>query len=194
MLSFQNEKNDGYKVCGKKTDNGELLDKLTGELIGLARATEGNEHLVSDSTAAVIVEGLFATFANVKFDRDALVAIMERVDEEKRKLVPECYKCASACGRNNAYDMNKLWSAADEDARSLKSVILFGIRGIAAYVYHAAVSGYKDDTIHEFLYKALFAIGMDDWGMDELLPIVLELGEIFIKSKELPEKGTAYIE
>ena len=76
---------------------------MTGALIGLARATDGNDHMVSDSTAAVIVEGLFATLTNVNFDNDALLAILDRVDAEKRKLVPECYNCASSCGRNNDY-------------------------------------------------------------------------------------------
>ena len=195
MFCFQCEQTAGCKacegmlgVCGKKADTAELQDKLTGALIGLARATEGNEHVVSDSTAAVIVEGLFATLTNVNFDNDALLAIMERVDIEKRKLVPECYKCASACGRNNDYDMSKLWNA-DEDIRSLKSLILFGIRGVAAYAYHAAVLGYKDDAIHNFLYKALFAIGMDDWGMEELLPIVMEVGEVNLKCMAMLDKA-----
>ena len=195
MFCFQCEQTAGCKacegmlgVCGKKADTAELQDKLTGALIGLARATEGNEHVVSDSTAAVIVEGLFATLTNVNFDNDALLAIMDRVDIEKQKLVPECYKCASACGRNNDYDMSKLWNA-DEDIRSLKSLILFGIRGVAAYAYHAAVLGYKNETIHKFLYKALFAIGMDDWGMEELLPIVLEVGEVNLKCMAMLDKA-----
>lgn len=163
-------------VCGKKADTAQLQDRLTGALIGLARATEGNGHMVGDSTAAVTVEGLFATLTNVNFDNAALLALMDRVDAEKRKLVPECYKCASACGRNNDYNMQKLWNA-DEDIRSLKSLILFGIRGVAAYAYHAAVLGYRDEMIHQFLYKALFAIGTEDWGMEELLPIIMEAGE-----------------
>ena len=195
MFCFQCEQTAGCKacagnvgVCGKKADTAELQDKLTGALIGLARATEGNEHVISDSTAAVIVEGLFATLTNVNFDNDALLTIMDRVDVEKRKLVPEYYKCASACGRNNDYDMQKLWNA-DEDIRSLKSLILFGIRGVAVYAYHAAVLGYKDDTIHKFLYKALFAVGMDDWGMEELLPIVLEVGEVNLKCMALLDKA-----
>ena len=77
-------------ACGKKADTAEIQDKLTGSLIGLARATEGNEHMVSDSTAAVIVEGLFATLTNVNFDNNALLAILEKVELEKQKLVPEC--------------------------------------------------------------------------------------------------------
>lgn len=129
MFCFQCEQTAGCKacagsvvVCGKKADTAELQDKLTGVLIGLARATEGNEHVVSDSTAAVIVEGLFATLTNVNFDNDTLLAIMDRVDIEKKKLVPECYKCASACGRNNDYCLQQLWNA-DEDIRSIKSLI-----------------------------------------------------------------------
>ena len=87
MFCFQCEQTAGCKacegmlgVCGKKADTAELQDKLTGALIGFARGTEGNEHVVSDSTAAVIVEGLFATLTNVNFDNDAPLAIMGRVD------------------------------------------------------------------------------------------------------------------
>ena len=47
------------------------------------------------------------------------------------------------CGQTEDYDMSKLWNA-NEDIRSLKSLILFGIRGMAAYAYHAMVLGYKD--------------------------------------------------
>jgi hydroxylamine reductase len=71
--------------------------------------------------------------------------------------------------------MKKLWNA-QEDIRSLKSLILFGIRGIAAYAYHASVLGYRDEAVNQFLYKALFALG-EDWGMEELLPIIMEAGE-----------------
>ena len=175
-------------VCGKKADTAELQDKLTGALIGLARATDGNEHMLSDSTAAVVVEGLFATLTNVNFDNDALLAILDKVDAEKRKLVPECFKCASSCGRNNDYDMSKLWNA-QEDIRSLKSLILFGIRGVAAYAYHAAILGYREESIHRFLYKALFAIGTEDWGMEELLPVVLEVGEINLKCMAMLDRA-----
>ncbi len=175
-------------VCGKKADTAELQDRLTGALIGLARATENNEHLTSDSTAAVVVESLFATLTNVNFDDKRFYRLLERVDGEKRRLVPDCFACTSQCGRNNEYDMNHLWNA-DEDIRSLKSLILFGIRGVAAYAYHAAVLGYKDESIHRFLYKALFAIGMDDWSMDDLLPIVLEVGEVNLKCMALLDKA-----
>ena len=199
MFCFQCEQTAGCKacagkagVCGKKGDTAELQDKLTGALIGLARATDGNEHMLSDSTAAVVVEGLFATLTNVNFDNDALAAILDRVAMEKQRLVPECFRCASACGRSKDYDMEKLWNA-DEDIRSLKSLILFGIRGVAAYAYHAAVLGCRDECIHRFLYKALFAIGMDDWGMEELLPIVLEVGEVNLRCMAMLDKANTEV-
>lgn len=84
--------------------------------------------------------------------------------------------------------MNTLWTT-DEDIRSLKSLILFGIRGMAAYAYHASVLGYTDETISKFFYKALFAIGMKDWEMDELLPIVLEVGEVNLRCMELLDQA-----
>ena len=179
-------------VCGKSADTAELQDKLTGALIGLARATDGNEHLISERSTAVVIEGLFATLTNVNFDNAALARLMKRVEEEKQQLVPECFRCASPCGRNSDYDMNDLWNA-HEDIRSLKSLILFGIRGMAAYAYHAAVLGYHDETVDRFLYKALNAIGMDDYGMNELLPIVLEVGEVNLKCMALLDKANTEV-
>lgn len=88
--------------------------------------------------------------------------------------------------------MNKLW-AADEDIRSLKSLILFGIRGVAAYAYHAAVLGYHDPDVNKFFHKALCAIGMDDYGMEELLPIVMEVGEINLKCMALLDKANTEV-
>ena len=147
MFCFQCEQTAGCKactgaqgVCGKKADTAQLQDELTGALIGLARATEGNENLVNEVTDKLILEGLFSTITNVNFNNETLKVLINKVEAEKERLVPNCYSCASCCGRNDNFDMQSLWEA-DEDVRSLKSLILFGIRGIAAYAYHAAVLG-----------------------------------------------------
>ena len=175
-------------VCGKKADTAGLQDQLTGALIGLARATEGNGSSVTEDTHRLVMEALFATLTNVNFDNDAIEELTRRVEEEKQRLAPDCSVCGSACGRNDNYDMEKLWNA-DEDIRSLKSLILFGIRGMAAYAYHAALLGYTDEKVNRFFYKALFAVGMDDWGMNELLPVVLEVGEVNLKCMALLDKA-----
>ncbi len=79
--------------------------------------------------------------------------------------------------------MEKIWNA-DEDIRSLKSLILFGIRGMAAYAHHAAALGYEDEDVNRFFVKALSALG-EDWGMEELLPVVMEVGEKNLKCMAL---------
>ena len=175
-------------VCGKKADTAGLQDQLTGALIGLARSTEGNGSSVTEDTHCLVMEALFATLTNVNFDNDAIEELTRRVEEEKQRLAPDCSVCGSACGRNDNYDMEKLWNA-DEDIRSLKSLILFGVRGMAAYAYHAALLGYTDEKVNRFFYKALFAVGMDDWGMNELLPVVLEVGEVNLKCMALLDKA-----
>lgn len=195
MFCFQCEQTAGCTactgaqgVCGKKADTAKLQDELTGALIGLARAAEGNEDLVNENTDKIILEGLFTTITNVNFNNETLGVLLQKIEAERMHLVPNCFTCASSCGRNNNFDMNSLWGE-NEDIRSLKSLILFGIRGMAAYAYHAAVLGYTDKEVNAFFYKALFAIGMKDWGMDELLPIVLQVGEINLKCMALLNKA-----
>lgn len=196
MFCFQCEQTAGCTgctgnagVCGKRAETAELQDKLTGALVGLARAAEGNGDIVTKDTDRLIIEGLFATITNVNFNDETVSALIDRVHAEKDRLVPSCLSCASVCGRNEDYDMRSIWDG-DEDIRSLKSLILFGIRGVAAYAYHASVLGYTDEEVNKFLYKALFTIGTD-WGMDELLPVVLEVGKVNLKCMALLDKANA---
>lgn len=194
MFCFQCEQTAGCTgctgksgVCGKKADTAELQDRLTGALIGLARSIEGNEDLVTAETNSLIIEGLFTTVTNVNFNNETISVLIDKIHAEKERLVPHCLTCTSSCGRNNDYDMRSLWNG-NEDIRSLKSLILFGIRGVAAYAYHAAVLGYTDEEVNKFFHKALFAVGMD-WGMEELFPIVLEVGEVNLKCMALLDKA-----
>lgn len=195
MFCFQCEQTAGCTactgssgVCGKKADTAQLQDKLTGALIGLARAIEGNEELINNDTYKLIIEGLFTTVTNVNFNNQRISEYIQNIENEKQRFVPNCACCQSSCGRNNNYDMSSLWNA-DEDIRSLKSLILFGIKGMAAYAYHAMVLGYTDEEVNRFFYEALFSIGMDDFGMEELLPIVMKVGEINLKCMALLDKA-----
>ena len=191
MFCFQCEQTAGCGgcagmagVCGKKADTAMLQDRLTGELIGLARAAQMNQTLVSDMTSKIVIESLFSTLTNVNFHNKTLSELIDKVQEEKEKLLAG----QEAGGENDAYEMKNLWEA-EEDIRSLKSLILFGIRGIAAYAYHALVLGYRDSEVDHFLYKALRAVGMDDWGMEKLLPVVMEVGEVNLKCMALLDKA-----
>ncbi|MFR8002485.1 MAG: hydroxylamine reductase [Hydrogeniiclostridium sp.] len=193
MFCFQCEQTAGCTgcagktgVCGKTSDTAKLQDELTGALIGLARATSGGNE-PTENTYKIIIEGLFSTITNVNFDDEAILKLLEQVHSEKNNLVPNCGSCAVPCGRTGDYDMQNLWTA-NEDIRSLKSLILFGIRGVAAYAYHAMALGYMDEELNRFFCKALFAIG-EDWSMEELLPIVLEVGKYNLTCMELLDKA-----
>jgi hydroxylamine reductase len=83
--------------------------------------------------------------------------------------------------------MNKLWTD-NEDIRSLKSLILFGLKGMAAYAYHALVLGYSDEEVNNFFYEGLFAVG-EDWDMEQLFPVVMKVGEVNLKCMELLDKA-----
>ncbi len=165
-------------VCGKKADTAILQDKLTGALIGLARSVKGHEDKINDKTNKIVLEGLFTTVTNVNFNNETIQLLIDRIIEEKSRF--------DFAGAN--YDMANMWEA-DEDIRSLKSLILFGIRGMAAYAYHAAVLGYEDKEVYDFFYKALYHIGLDDAGMDELLPIVMEVGAVNYKCMAMLDRA-----
>lgn len=193
MFCFQCEQTAGCAgctgkagVCGKNAEGAELQDQLTGALVGLSRAVD-NALDANEGTWRLMIEGLFTTVTNVSFNEKTIRELIDRVHEEKARLVPGCSGCGSRCGSNDDYDMNLLWNA-QEDIRSLKSLILFGVRGMAAYAYHAMVLGYTDDAVNRFFAKALFAVG-EDWGMDELLPIVMEVGEKNLQCMALLDKA-----
>lgn len=192
MFCFQCEQTaknfacEGKKgVCGKEASTSNLQDELTGALIGLARAAVSNGSYIS--TDRVMLEGLFTTITNVNFDDESIIKLIDKVHEEKNLLAPQCAFCSSDCSKSEDYDVSNLWKD-NEDIRSLKSLILLGLRGMAAYAYHAMVLGYTDDEVTEFIYKAMFVLG-EDWDMNDLLPIVMETGKVNLKCMELLDKA-----
>lgn len=182
MFCFQCEQTAGGTgcrgcagVCGKDYQVAGLQDELTGALIGLARAAQKNSN-ASEEVYKLLIRGLFTTITNVNFNEETLKVLIDEVHAGKEKI-----------GSAEDYQMSEVWNA-EEDIRSLKSLILFGIRGMAAYAYHAWVLGYQDETVNQFFVKALCAIGKD-WGMEQLLPIVLEVGQVNYKCMEMLDKA-----
>lgn len=173
MFCFQCEQTAGGKgcqsargVCGKPADVARLQDELTGALITLAR--EVVKAGAVDATAAdaatdqLVIDSLFTTITNVNFDADSVRALVKRVQDRAREIA----------GREvEGYDLNQLWDEPNEDVRSLKSLVLFGLRGMAAYAYHAAVLGRTSRNVNDFIYRALAGIATtSDSG--ELLGLV----------------------
>src|SRR5574344_3105313 len=154
-------------VCGKTADIANLQDKLTSSLIKLANVAP-----VNDKNTKILIDGLFTTITNVNFDGKTI-----------QKMVDDVIENAG----NPDFNIQSVWDC-DEDIRSLKSLILFGLKGIAAYAHHASVLGYKDEAVDKFFYKALQAISKDI-PTSELLPLVLKTGEINLKCMELLDKA-----
>lgn len=162
-------------VCGKTPPVSDLQDKLVGACIGLAKAVK--KTAATEATDACIKKALFTTVTNVSFDEESLKIMVDCVDKMKAELDPAAAD----------YDMAKLWDD-NEDIRSLKTLILLGIKGVAAYAHHAAILGYKDPVVDAFFYEALDAVG-SDLGMGELLPLVLKTGEINLACMALLDKA-----
>ena len=192
MFCFQCEQTAGCTgctragVCGKSAMTAKLQDTLTGALIALANTAacsnkNSNRNLSAslvDEINHLILEGLFTTITNVNFDDASIKDLTARIHTATAKT-------ADACNVSivSDYDMNNIWNA-NEDIRSLKSLILFGVRGMAAYAYHAMTLGYTDASLNQLFLTALDSLSKD-WGMNELLPIVMEVGRFNLTCMEL---------
>ncbi len=156
-------------VCGKSASTSKLQDELTGALMGLAKKYNDNRN---EEITKLLIEGLFTTVTNVNFNDDTL-----------KKMIADI----RSYDITDEYDMINLWRE-NEDIRSLKSLILFGLRGMAAYAYHAMVLGYEDEEVNAFIYEALISVS-DNLGFDKLLEKVLEVGKVNLKCMELLDRA-----
>lgn len=147
-------------VCGKKADTAELQDELISSLIELANTSAKN-----DKNTKEIIDGLFTTITNANFDNTSLTKMIKK---------PK-------------FSMKNIWNG-NEDIRSLKSLILFGLKGMAAYAHHAWVLGYKNDDVNNFFYEGLRALSQEI-SIDELINLTLKTGEINYKCMEMLDKA-----
>ena len=159
-------------VCGKKADTAVYQDELIGALIALANAAENGSS--TEKTDMLILKGLFTTITNVNFNNVTIKQLTEEIHIERNRINSQKF---------DDYDMKKLWND-HEDIRSLKSLILFGIKGMAAYAYHAQALGKTDSEVTSFFYKALRAIGSEN-DPEKLLGLVLETGNVNLKCMAL---------
>jgi len=131
-----------------------------------------------------MIEGLFTTVTNVSFNNETLGDLIFEAQAVERAL---CLQYKLDINDFELYEMGQIWEA-DEDIRSLKSLVLFGIRGMASYAYHALMLGYNDNHVDEFLLEALSALETEN-TMVTLFPLVLKTGEINLKCMELLDRA-----
>lgn len=191
-------------VCGKNATTSNLQNLFLKTLGELAEYTEiikeyNNDISVYDD---FITEGLFATITNVNFDdRDFEVKIEQtsnlindiKVFGEKELLSFPELKYNRTFADNESMNEFAGVTATDRDGDpdiiSLKELLLFGIKGMAAYHYHANNLGYSDNGVLDFQRKALAAFVNEDAGSEELTGLVLEAGKYGVAVMALLDKA-----
>ena len=167
MFCFQCQQTAGNKgcvrtgVCGKQPETANLQDELVYALIRLAELSE-KQGVRPPEASRLIIDGLFTTLTNVNFDNAAIREFIRRVSEETDKL--------GGCG----CPLVELWKG-ETDIVSLRSTLLFGMKGMAAYAHHAWNLGYRDDEVTDWFYKGLCAVNREH-SVEEWLSLILEFG------------------
>jgi len=158
---------DRVGVCGKSPETAAELDGLIARLIRLARATGGE---VPAATARLVADGLFVTVTNVNFDPGTIRAWEARVDEAADALDAP----ALAQGRGG------LPPCDHEDVQSLRELVLYGLKGMAAYDHHAAALGKTDPATDAFLVTAL-ARCAEEADAGALTGLAMQVGEVAVE-------------
>ncbi|UMZ72894.1 hydroxylamine reductase [Natranaerofaba carboxydovora] len=204
-------KNEGCSkkgVCGKTSDVANLQDLLLHTLKGLSYVTTNlREKGESDKEVDnFIMEGLFATLTNTNFDRESFInKINEAIklrDKLKGKLDSDAINSLDgdlkdavnwSPGSEAEFDEKGkevgVLATENEDVRSLRELLTYGLKGIAAYGYHAENLGYSDDNIHKFMQEALAKTLDDSLSGDDLTNLVLECGKYGVDVMSLLDKA-----
>ena len=167
-------------VCGKKPETAQEQDILTCEMISLAKNLQHKDD-VDISIIDLIVDGLFTTITNVSFDSDSIAALSGRIRVKLEEL-----------GGEHVITPDELFHG-DEDIRSLRSTLLFGLRGMAAYAHHARVLGRRNEKVDSWFIKGMAAL-VDEHSVDEWLGLLMEFGGLNIECMALLDEAntTAY--
>jgi hydroxylamine reductase len=160
---------DVQGMCGKKADTANLQDQLIQRLKMLALSREANTEL-----GRFVSESLFMTITNANFDNERISAQIAKAD--------------SFLGAAGAEAPLGVLATADEDLRSLRELLTYGLKGVAAYADHAAILGHEDLAIYQFMFKALAAIATCE-NADELVALNLECGNIAVTTMALLDKA-----
>ena len=195
-------------VCGKKENVANIQDVLIYVIKGISvYAVEARKHgIENDDVNKFVFEGLFMTITNANFDRSRFIEKIKECLELRENLAAQLSEKGlqisgadlphAATWRPNTveeYDEMApkigVLSTANEDVRSLRELITYGIKGIAAYAEHAFNLGQTDNKLFAFMQKGLAATTNDHLTADELVALVMECGENGVNVMALLDKA-----
>ncbi|EHK2356942.1 MAG: hydroxylamine reductase [Clostridium perfringens] len=214
MFCFQCQETAGCKgctvrgVCGKTEDVAKIQDLLIFVTKGLATVVnEGRKvGIVDKKVNRMIIDNLFITITNANFDfkaiekrvKDTLVAreeLKERVQAKGGNPVGSDFKgCATWTATTSEEMMGKasqvgVLATENEDIRSLRELIMYGLKGLAAYMEHAMNLGHDKEEVHAFMAETLVKILDDSLSADELTALALETGKFGVDGMALLDEA-----
>lgn len=199
-------KNEGCNikgVCGKTEETANLQDLLVYVLKGIAiYAEKAKEKGILDSKyGCFTIEALFATVTNVNFNSNRISELIREAlklrDELKKKYgadMPANLHDSAVWFSDDVAEFKKkaaevgILSIENVDVRSLRMLLIYGIKGISAYAEHAAVLGFEDEKIYDFVREALVST-TKDLSVDEMLAMVMRAGECAVNTMALLDKA-----
>lgn len=199
-------------MCGKSAEVSRLQDLLIYLLKGISFwGTRGrNMGVTNDETDLFVAKALFSTITNANFDSDRYVAFIQeaidRRDDLRKRAQTRCNELHNSnCNGSgpdwagwhpNDYEVETLLDKGrtvgvmddlnlNEDIRSMREVVIYGLKGMAAYVDHAYLVGGRDESVLAFMQEALEATTNDTLGQAEMLALIQKTGEFGIKAMAL---------
>ena len=192
-------------VCGKESHTSQTMDLLLFVVRGVSTVADSLRSAgepENDEVNKFVIDALFCTITNANFDDESILKRVDKGLELRRILIGQ----ASALGIKLPEVDELLWSGdrseyetkgelvgvlreANEDLRSLKELIVYGLKGMAAYLEHAMRLGYSDTSVHAFIQYALATIATKSLSADEWVGLVLKTGEYGVKVMALLDEA-----
>lgn len=184
-------------VCGKDENVAKLQDLLIYSAKGIAEVVIKGNLEVSNiaSSNHEVIKSLFITITNANFDDMAIEKQIIKMIEIRESLklnveVNNFSDCASFEWTNRDLMLKKaaeigVLATENEDIRSLREMIIYGLKGMAAYTHHALNLGKENINIYKFIYEALFAVENDSLTADDLVALTLKTGEYGVHAMSL---------
>ena len=189
MFCYQCQETAGCKgctkigVCGKKSATANLQDKLILATKKLAATVVQNGLDAENVKIAtpLVIDNLFKTITNANFDDVAI----EMATVQTEELTQKISKGTEIAPKAKA----GVLATEDENIRSLRELITYGLKGLAAYLKHAAVLGYSDEKINSFLLTALSKLLDDSLALDDYVALTMESGSFGVQAMALLDKA-----
>ena len=191
-------------VCGKDDVTANRMDLLMFVMKGIAVVAEKLRANGTPATTAnhFITEGLFSTITNANFDVNSISARVTEGLKLRNDLIGKAVAAGIALpkleelswnGNESEYESKSasvgVLRESNEDVRSLKELVIYGLKGMAAYAEHASKLGFEEEDIYAFIQHALAATTRTDISADELTALVLETGSFGVKTMALLDKA-----